>query len=235
MRNQTLFAVLGGAAAALAGWPQPLQQLKQAVLGSPKHLAEKYDLPQAKEHLKHNVAQAWNDVAKLYPEAMRQAMSPVEGSNTISPKKAARRPDSFWDHITHGASLTKDTLESAAEQAEHESLAAYSMRSRSTHPADLGVDPGVKQISGYLDDHETDKHLFYCKFCAHSCRMILHFSICALFCAKTLRLLLCNAEISTMVFENILASTISKVECFEVLLIIPNWAGRPFKAHRSCL
>jgi L-rhamnose mutarotase len=28
----------------------------------------------------------------------------------------------------------------------------------------LGIDPGVKQYSGYLDDDENDKHLFYCEF-----------------------------------------------------------------------
>ena len=29
-------------------------------------------------------------------------------------------------------------------------------------PSSLGVDPDVKQMSGYLDDNENDKHLFYC-------------------------------------------------------------------------
>jgi hypothetical protein len=33
---------------------------------------------------------------------------------------------------------------------------------KAVDPSKLGVDPGVKQYSGYLDDNENDKHLFYC-------------------------------------------------------------------------
>ncbi|KAK6542396.1 hypothetical protein TWF694_006351 [Orbilia ellipsospora] len=37
----------------------------------------------------------------------------------------------------------------------------YSMRGRVVDPSSTGVDPGVKQYSGYLDDDKNDKHLFF--------------------------------------------------------------------------
>ena len=42
-------------------------------------------------------------------------------------------------------------------------LEAFDLRTKKVDPASLGVDPGVKQYSGYLDDNENDKHLFYCE------------------------------------------------------------------------
>lgn len=42
-------------------------------------------------------------------------------------------------------------------------LSKYDLRSKAVDPSELGVDPGVKQYSGYLDDNENDKHLFYCE------------------------------------------------------------------------
>jgi cathepsin A (carboxypeptidase C) len=41
------------------------------------------------------------------------------------------------------------------------------MRVKKVDPAALGVDK-VKQYSGYLDDEEEDKHLFYCEQHANS-------------------------------------------------------------------
>ncbi|KAM4059140.1 serine carboxypeptidase [Hirsutella rhossiliensis] len=59
-----------------------------------------------------------------------------------NPKSIVRRPDQFWDHVVKGE------------------LANYSLRAKKANPAELGVD-SVKQFSGYLDDQEQDKHLFY--------------------------------------------------------------------------
>lgn len=42
-------------------------------------------------------------------------------------------------------------------------LEAYNLRAKKVDPSKLGVDPDVKQYSGYLDDEENDKHLFYCR------------------------------------------------------------------------
>jgi cathepsin A (carboxypeptidase C) len=42
-------------------------------------------------------------------------------------------------------------------------LEAYDLRVKKVDPSVLGVDPDVKQYSGYLDDNENDKHLFYCE------------------------------------------------------------------------
>ena len=41
-------------------------------------------------------------------------------------------------------------------------LETYNLRAKKVDPSKLGVDT-VKQFSGYLDDEENDKHLFYCK------------------------------------------------------------------------
>ena len=48
-------------------------------------------------------------------------------------------------------------------------LNAYNLRAKKVDPSALGVDPNVKQYSGYLDDNDNDKHLFYCEYHA-KCR-----------------------------------------------------------------
>lgn len=42
-------------------------------------------------------------------------------------------------------------------------LSNYNLRTKKVDPEALGVDT-VKQYSGYLDDEEEDKHLFYCRY-----------------------------------------------------------------------
>jgi len=48
------------------------------------------------------------------------------------------------------------------ERAIDGKLEAYNLRTKNVDPSKLGVDT-VKQYSGYLDDEQNDKHLFYCK------------------------------------------------------------------------
>lgn len=68
------------------------------------------------------------------------------------PKQYFSRPDDLWDHVVKGADL----------QAQRSGkLANYKLRAKSVDPFRLGVDK-VKQYSGYLDDTQSDKHLFYC-------------------------------------------------------------------------
>ncbi|OAA69860.1 carboxypeptidase Y [Cordyceps fumosorosea ARSEF 2679] len=69
-----------------------------------------------------------------------------------------RVPDNEWDHILHGS----DILSRRDGETVHTDayLADYSMRSRIVDPSALGVDT-VKQLSGYIDDNEQDKHLFF--------------------------------------------------------------------------
>ncbi|KAK9438526.1 carboxypeptidase Y precursor [Metarhizium brunneum] len=71
-----------------------------------------------------------------------------------------RRPDSFWDHIVKGAEIQDASTKPGAHKRLDGELANYQLRVRQADPVALGVDK-VKQLSGYLDDEEEDKHLFY--------------------------------------------------------------------------
>lgn len=82
-----------------------------------------------------------------------------------SPKSFRRRPDSHWDHIVRGSDVQSLWVTNADGQKEREiggRLEAYDLRVKKVDPSVLNIDPGVKQYSGYLDDNESDKHLFYC-------------------------------------------------------------------------
>ncbi|EFY91080.1 carboxypeptidase Y precursor [Metarhizium acridum CQMa 102] len=69
-------------------------------------------------------------------------------------------PDSFWDHIVKGAEVQDASAKPGAHKRLDGELANYQLRIRQADPAELGVDK-VKQLSGYLDDDQQDKHLFY--------------------------------------------------------------------------
>ncbi|KUJ20871.1 putative carboxypeptidase Y like protein A [Mollisia scopiformis] len=98
----------------------------------------------------------WDEVAMHFPEAMDKAtfFSP--------PKPHTRKPDSAWDYVVKGADVQDVWVENTKGEKEREidgKLEAYNLRAKKVSP-DLGVDT-VKQYSGYLDDEENDKHLFY--------------------------------------------------------------------------
>lgn len=102
----------------------------------------------------------WEEVANAFPQNLDH--NPVFSL----PKKHTRRPDSHWDHIVRGADVQSVwvTGENGEKEREIEGkLEAYDLRIKKTDPSSLGVDPDVKQYTGYLDDNENDKHLFYCK------------------------------------------------------------------------
>jgi cathepsin A (carboxypeptidase C) len=104
--------------------------------------------------------QIWDEVALMFPEAMDQT------SFFSLPKPHSRKQDSEWHHITKGADIQSVWVENAQGQKEREidgKLENYSLRTKKVDPSHLGVDK-VKQYSGYLDDDEDDKHLFYCKW-----------------------------------------------------------------------
>lgn len=71
-----------------------------------------------------------------------------------------RRPDQAWDFIVKGSDM-EDELDKRGEASS--SISAYNLRGQSVDPSSLGIDT-VKQFSGYLDDDQNDKHLFYCKY-----------------------------------------------------------------------
>ena len=136
----------------------------QQVLQAPHHASDSWTKPlhTLQESLKSLTQEAravWDEVALLYPGAMDQA------TFFSLPKKHSRRPDTHWDHITRGADVQSVWVENEAGEKEREidgKLAAFDLRTKTVDPTSLGVDPGVKQYSGYLDDNENDKHLFYC-------------------------------------------------------------------------
>ena len=70
-------------------------------------------------------------------------------------RKIFRKSDSEWNHVVRGAEVKRSTSYSGE-------LESYDLRVKNVDPSKLGVDK-VKQMSGYLDDNDNDKHLFYCK------------------------------------------------------------------------
>lgn len=89
-----------------------------------------------------------------------------QASHLISrPKPHTRRPDSEWDHIVRGADVQSMWVETdgVSHRKLDGPLEAYDLRAKAVDPSALGIDK-VKQYSGYLDDNENDKHLFYCEW-----------------------------------------------------------------------
>ncbi|KAG6024525.1 hypothetical protein E4U41_001760 [Claviceps citrina] len=102
----------------------------------------------------------WDEVSMLAPDAVKAFKMHVVNA---MPKKHSRIPDSKWDHVVKGAdvqSLWVENEEGESHRKVGGRLENYSLRAKKVDPAKLGVDK-VKQYSGYLDDEEKDKHLFY--------------------------------------------------------------------------
>lgn len=159
--------LLVGAATAAA---PPVQQIlgssgAPGAPGAPEKSTGDWSKPlqNFQEHLKSLTDDArhlWDEVYSEFSDAMDQ--NPVFSM----PKKHTRRPDSHWDHIVRGADVQSIWTTGANGEKEREidgKLEAYDLRVKKTDPSSLGVDPGVKQFTGYLDDNEDDKHLFYCE------------------------------------------------------------------------
>ena len=96
----------------------------------------------------------WDEVENMLPKKLDQM------SIKSSPKKHTKRPDEHWDFHVPGKKFGVLGGEGKFEG----DLDQYRLRGKKVDPAKLGVDPGVKQYSGYLDDDENDKHLFYCTY-----------------------------------------------------------------------
>ncbi|KAJ8610245.1 hypothetical protein MRB53_038648 [Persea americana] len=117
-------------------------------------------LHKLEEQLKSLTVEAqavWDEVAMMFPDAMNKV------TFLSTPKPHTRKHDSEWDHIVKGADIQSVWIDNANGEKEREidgKLENYSMRVKKVDPSALGVDK-VKQYSGYLDDEEEDKHLFY--------------------------------------------------------------------------
>lgn len=117
-----------------------------------------HDFENSLKGLTGEAKQIWEEVTALYPNAFDKA------NFFSSPKPHEKKPDHEWDHIMRGADLESVWVTNANGEKEreiHGKLAPYTLRSKTVDPSKLGVDPDVKQYSGYLDDDENDKHLFY--------------------------------------------------------------------------
>lgn len=101
----------------------------------------------------------WDELTMLAPDAVEAFK---KNAVPIKPKAHTRRPDSHWDHVVKGADVQGLWAETNGEKHRQISgrLDNYNLRAKSVDPSKLGVDK-VKQYSGYLDDEEEDKHLFY--------------------------------------------------------------------------
>ncbi|EEQ87294.1 hypothetical protein RJZ56_005199 [Blastomyces dermatitidis] len=153
MKSLALALLVGGAIAA-----GPQQQVLQAPVDNPdvaepplQTIADTFD------HLRGQATNLWNDVIDKVPNIMDTI------THTPPPKKFNRRPDSEWNHIVRGAEIQAVWVEGDDGEKHRKvggKLEAYDLRVKAVDPKSLGVDT-VRQYSGYLDDNENDKHLFY--------------------------------------------------------------------------
>ena|SRR6187402_1985786 len=159
--------LLGAASAAITNQQQVLKEpfggqnpLKEAI--KPVSAAWSKSLNHLTESMKDMTAEAkaiWDEVALHFPEEMNKA------TFFSAPKPHTRKPDSAWDYIVKGADVQSVWVENSNGEKEREidgKLESYKLRAKNVDPSKLGVDK-VKQYSGYLDDDENDKHLFYCE------------------------------------------------------------------------
>ncbi|KAI9701095.1 MAG: hypothetical protein M1836_001764 [Candelina mexicana] len=146
---------LGAASAAVAPQQHVLKdtQSQQKSWVKPLH-----NFQESLKSIPADLRAVWDEVSMMFPDSM-------DRNNFMAPPKPhTRRPDSQWDHIVKGADLQSVWVENANGEKEREidgKLESYNLRAKKVDPSKLGVDPHVRQYSGYLDDEEDDKHLFY--------------------------------------------------------------------------
>ncbi|KAJ5902759.1 carboxypeptidase Y precursor [Penicillium taxi] len=163
MRVLSTTLLVGAASAAVSPMQQVMGGHREQVESLAKQGADVLSKPLQKiqdayKTLTDEGRELWREVSNLYPEGL-------DHSPMLSlPKKHTRRPDSHWDHVVRGADVQNIWVEGASGTKERDidgKLESYDLRVKKVDPKALGVDPDVKQYSGYLDDNENDKHLFY--------------------------------------------------------------------------
>jgi len=159
--------VLLGVATAISNQQQVLQNPSEEhnpIKDATKPVTDAWSksLGHLSESMKGMTAEAkaiWEEVAMHFPDAMDKA------TFFSAPKPHVRKPDSTWDYVVKGADVQSVWVENSNGEKEREidgKLDTYNLRAKKVDPSKLGVDT-VKQYSGYLDDEENDKHLFYCE------------------------------------------------------------------------
>jgi cathepsin A (carboxypeptidase C) len=161
MRISTVLPLVGAASAAVAPIQQPLglfDGLRDKLASSTSAVHKPLDeFKQVLKDMTDDARKTWDEVSAMFPSAF-------ESSTFFSyPKKHERKQNHEWDYVMKGEDIqsvwvTNDKGEKQREIDGH--LNPYSLRTKKVDPGSLGVDT-VKQYSGYLDDEETDKHLFY--------------------------------------------------------------------------
>ncbi|TAQ83628.1 hypothetical protein B7494_g8049 [Chlorociboria aeruginascens] len=162
MKLLTSTILLGAASAAFPPQQQVLKNGDSSIKDAVKPVSEAWSksLHSLTESMKSVPAEAkaiWDEILSLFPDAMNRATA------FEAPKPHVRRPDSTWNYIIKGADVQSVWVDNSKGEKEREldgHLENYNMRTKKVDPSKLGIDK-VKQYSGYLDDEENDKHLFY--------------------------------------------------------------------------
>lgn len=168
MRLLPTALVVGAATAAVPPVQHILQEPgKVAEKASEAASSAKDDWTKPLQSFQNHLKSLTDDARELWDEAYTEFSSAIDNNPIFSlPKKHTRRPDAEWNHIVRGADVQGIWTTNADGEKEREidgRLESYDLRVKKTDPSALGIDPGVKQYTGYLDDNENDKHLFYCK------------------------------------------------------------------------
>ena len=164
MKAATSALLFGAAMAALPPQQQPLlspEAVSEALHGANDQISSwtkpLKNLQHELKHLTEEARQVWDEVANMFPESMSKA------SFFSLPKAHERKHDGEWDFITKGQEVQELLTMNENGEMEREidgHLEAFNLRTKKVDPESLGVDK-VKQYSGYLDNEEDDKHLFY--------------------------------------------------------------------------
>ncbi|KAF2466235.1 carboxypeptidase Y-like protein A [Lindgomyces ingoldianus] len=158
MKVATSALLIGAASAAIAPQQQIFKLPEQhKEINSESWTKPLQNLEESLKSLTGEARRIWDEVALMFPESLEKAFF------FSTPKKHTRKGDHEWDHIVKGAEVQSVWVENAKGEKEREidgKLENYNLRVKSVDPSSLGVDK-VKQYSGYLDDEEEDKHLFY--------------------------------------------------------------------------
>lgn len=160
MKVVTYLSLIGAASAAYAPAQQPLQLPKLPNISTDSWRKPLENLQESLKGLSDDARKVWDEVEMMFPKSFDQA------SFLSMPKPHTRRADSEWDHIMKGEDIEKVWVQNAKGEKERDiegKLSNYNLRTKKVDPKALGVDT-VKQYSGYLDDEEEDKHLFYCMY-----------------------------------------------------------------------
>lgn len=164
MRVLTASLLAGVAAGAVA--PRHQDQQQQVLGGVEEEAPVVEKEPSVLDKPLEQIKETWDSLDSTF-ESFLDGLSdklPNAMPFVSTPKKHTRRPDSEWDHIVRGAEVQDIWVETDGEKHREVDgkIGSYDLRVKSVDPFELGVDPDVKQYSGYLDDNDKDKHLFYC-------------------------------------------------------------------------